>query len=69
MAGGWHWTWVVTGTAAVLVASTRAAAGTRDDTTGPAIAAWLAERGYDVWNLELRGHGRSAALRSGPGRS
>jgi cyclic pyranopterin phosphate synthase len=37
---------VVPGTAAVLVASTRAAAGTRDDTTGPAIAAWLAERGY-----------------------
>ena len=37
---------VVPGTAAVLVASTRAAAGTRDDTTGPTIAAWLAERGY-----------------------
>ena len=37
---------VVPGTAAVLVASTRAAAGTRDDTTGPVIAAWLAERGY-----------------------
>ena len=37
---------VVPGTAAVLVASTRAAAGTRDDTTGPAIAAWLSERGY-----------------------
>jgi cyclic pyranopterin phosphate synthase len=37
---------VVPGTAAVLVASTRAAAGTRDDTTGPVITAWLAERGY-----------------------
>ncbi len=23
------------------------------------ISAWLAARGYDVWNLELRGHGRS----------
>lgn len=30
--------------AIVLVASTRAAAGARDDTTGPAIGAWLAER-------------------------
>ena len=36
------------GTAAVLVASTSAAAGARDDTTGPAIATWLAERGYAV---------------------
>jgi cyclic pyranopterin phosphate synthase len=36
------------GTAAVLVASTSAAAGTRGDTTGPVIAAWLAERGYAV---------------------
>ena len=36
------------GTAAVLVASTSAAAGTREDTTGPVIAAWLAERGYTV---------------------
>ncbi|MFM9877468.1 MAG: bifunctional molybdenum cofactor biosynthesis protein MoaC/MoaB [Rhodoglobus sp.] len=39
---------VVPGTAAVLVASTRAAAGTRDDTTGPVIAHWLTERGYAV---------------------
>jgi len=23
------------------------------------MSAWLAERGWDVWNLELRGHGRS----------
>ncbi|MFZ2963821.1 MAG: bifunctional molybdenum cofactor biosynthesis protein MoaC/MoaB [Rhodoglobus sp.] len=36
------------GTAAVLVASTSAAAGTREDTTGPVIAAWLDERGYAV---------------------
>lgn len=35
-------------TAAVLVASTSAAAGTREDTTGPVIGAWLAERGYAV---------------------
>ncbi len=35
-------------TAAVIVASTRAAAGTRADTTGPRIAAWLDERGYAV---------------------
>ncbi|MCQ4119205.1 bifunctional molybdenum cofactor biosynthesis protein MoaC/MoaB [Rhodococcus tibetensis] len=33
-------------TAAVLVASTGGAAGTREDTTGPAIAAWLDERGF-----------------------
>jgi cyclic pyranopterin phosphate synthase len=35
------------GTAAVIVASTGAAAGTREDTTGPRIQAWLRERGYD----------------------
>jgi cyclic pyranopterin phosphate synthase len=32
--------------AAVIVASTGAAAGSRVDTTGPLIAAWLEERGY-----------------------
>jgi len=26
------------------------------------MSAWLAERGFDVWNLELRGHGRSREL-------
>lgn len=36
------------GKAAVLVASTRAAAGTRTDTTGPEIAAWLTARGFTV---------------------
>lgn len=36
------------GTAAVIVASTGGAAGTREDTTGPAIVAWLRERGYQV---------------------
>jgi cyclic pyranopterin phosphate synthase len=36
------------GSAAVIVASTGAAAGTRQDTTGPAIGAWLTERGYAV---------------------
>ncbi len=34
------------GTAAVLVASTRGAAGEREDTTGPRIAEWLTARGY-----------------------
>jgi molybdopterin adenylyltransferase len=34
--------------ALVVVASTRAAAGTRADTTGPLIAAWLHGRGFDV---------------------
>ena len=35
-------------TATVVVASTAGAAGTREDTTGPVIAAWLAERGFVV---------------------
>ncbi len=35
-------------TAAVLVSSTRAAAGTRPDETGPLIAAWFAEHGCAV---------------------
>ncbi|MET0990553.1 MAG: bifunctional molybdenum cofactor biosynthesis protein MoaC/MoaB [Glaciihabitans sp.] len=35
-------------TAAVVVASTGGAAGTRADTTGPAIAAWLTAHGYAV---------------------
>ena len=34
--------------ARVVVASNRAAAGVYADRTGPVIAAWLAERGYDV---------------------
>ncbi|CAN5248646.1 bifunctional molybdenum cofactor biosynthesis protein MoaC/MoaB [soil metagenome] len=34
--------------AAVVVASTQGAAGTREDTTGPRIADWLRERGYAV---------------------
>jgi cyclic pyranopterin phosphate synthase len=36
------------GTAAVVVASTGGAAGTRADTTGPMIAAWLTAHGYAV---------------------
>jgi cyclic pyranopterin phosphate synthase len=36
------------GTAAVIVASTAGAAGTREDLTGPRISAWLADRGYAV---------------------
>jgi len=35
-------------TAAVIVASTAGAAGTREDLTGPRIAAWFHERGYTV---------------------
>lgn len=50
--GGKHGLWsrasVRPKTAAVLVASTRGAAGTREDTTGAAIAAWLGEQGYTV---------------------
>ncbi len=29
------------------------------DTEHRSMTAWLAEKGWDVWNLELRGHGRS----------
>jgi len=36
------------GTAAVVVASTGGAAGTRPDTTGPTIGAWLTGNGYAV---------------------
>jgi len=39
---------VVPNTAIVLVSSTRSAAGTQDDTTGPRIAAWLDERHYST---------------------
>ncbi|WP_328448256.1 molybdenum cofactor biosynthesis protein MoaE [Amycolatopsis sp. NBC_00438] len=35
-------------TARVIVASNRAAKGIYEDKTGPVIAAWLADRGYDV---------------------
>ena len=35
-------------TAIVLVVSTRAAAGTHDDTTGPLIASWLGDHGFAV---------------------
>lgn len=38
---------VLSGVATVLVVSSRAAAGTREDATGPVIAEWLRERGYD----------------------
>jgi cyclic pyranopterin phosphate synthase len=36
------------GTAVVVVASTTGASGERPDTTGPVIAAWLAEHGFAV---------------------
>lgn len=39
---------VIANTAVVLVVSTSAAAGTRQDTTGPRIESWLRERGYTV---------------------
>ena len=37
---------IVAGTAAVIVASTQGAAGTREDTTGPRIVEWLEAAGY-----------------------
>jgi len=38
----------VTGTARVITASNRAAAGVYSDTGGPMITAWLRERGFDT---------------------
>jgi cyclic pyranopterin phosphate synthase len=46
--GHWTRTALRPRTAAVLVASTAGAAGTREDTTGPVIAAWLEDHGYAV---------------------
>ena len=46
--GGKSRTAVRASSAAVIVASTGGAAGTREDTTGPRIAEWLGERGYAV---------------------
>lgn len=40
-------------TAAVIVSSTAAAAGTRSDTTGPAIVEWLRSRGFTVGDATL----------------
>ncbi|RWZ58258.1 bifunctional molybdenum cofactor biosynthesis protein MoaC/MoaB [Labedella populi] len=50
-----HWTRnaVRAGTAAVLVASTAGAAGEREDTTGPLIAAWLSDQGYAVDSVRI----------------
>ena len=52
------------GRAVVIVASTRAAAGEYEDRTGPVIAAWLAERGFEVVGPLVRadGPGVAAAL-------
>jgi molybdenum cofactor synthesis domain-containing protein len=38
----------VSRSARVIIASTRASAGVYEDRTGPVIANWLTERGYDV---------------------
>lgn len=46
--GGTSRTAVRPRTAAVLVASTSSAAGTREDTTGPVIERWLLEHGFAV---------------------
>jgi cyclic pyranopterin phosphate synthase len=46
--GVWSREPVRPGTAAVIVASTGSANGTRTDTTGPAITAWLEAHGYET---------------------
>ncbi|SFP47895.1 molybdenum cofactor synthesis domain-containing protein [Amycolatopsis arida] len=48
-------------TARVVVASNRAAAGVYPDRTGPVIAAWLAERGYEVPEPIVVGDGEPVA--------
>ena len=48
-------------TAVVIVASTRAAAGASVDRTGPVIAAWLAEHGFDVTGPDVVSDGADVA--------
>jgi molybdenum cofactor synthesis domain-containing protein len=50
------------GRAVVIVASTRAAAGEYEDRTGPVIAAWLAERGFEVGAPVVRADGPGVAV-------
>jgi molybdenum cofactor synthesis domain-containing protein len=58
-----------TRTAAVIIASTRAAAGVYPDRTGPVIQSWLAARGFAVTGPILRADGSEvgAALRDAIG--
>ena len=50
------------GAAAVLVVSTGAAAGTREDTTGPRIAEWLESKGYATEVMIVADAGVASAL-------
>ncbi|BDH55829.1 molybdenum cofactor biosynthesis protein B [Tsukamurella sp. PLM1] len=52
--------------ATVVVASTRASLGEREDVTGPRITAWLQERGFDVYGPVVVPDGEEvgAAIRS-----
>src|SRR5262245_36156381 len=54
------------GTARVVAASNRAAAGVYEDRTGPAIAEWLRERGFEVGDVVVVPDGEpvAAALRA-----
>lgn len=52
-------------TAAVLVSSTGAAAGTRTDTTGPVIADWLRARGFGVHDAVVTPDAEVAAALAG----
>ncbi|ODR10611.1 molybdenum cofactor biosynthesis protein [Mycolicibacillus koreensis] len=56
-------------TARVIVASTRAAAGTYEDRTGPIIADWLADRGFAAVQPQVVADGDAvgAALRAAVG--
>ncbi|AWB96932.1 molybdenum cofactor biosynthesis protein [Agromyces badenianii] len=48
-------------TAVVIVASTRAAAGVSPDRTGPVIARWFADRGFEVVGPEVVADGDAVA--------
>jgi molybdenum cofactor synthesis domain-containing protein len=48
-------------TAAVVIASTRAAAGVYEDRTGPLIADWLAQRGFAVTGPAVAADGEAFA--------
>ena len=50
----------MTGTARVITASNRAAAGVYADRSGPVVVAWLRERGFDCPDAAVVPDGRGA---------
>ncbi len=54
------------GTAVVIAASNRAAAGVYEDKTGPVIVAWLRSRGFEVGDPVAEPKDSRDALEHGP---